>query len=32
MNTQKAIQTIDTVMVAIVNGVINTTFIDKLIY
>lgn len=32
MNTQKAIQAIDAVTTAIVNGVINTAFIDKLIY
>lgn len=32
MNTQKAIQSIDAVTTAIVNGVINTAFIDKLIY
>ena len=32
MNTQKAIQTIDAVTAAIVNGVINTAFVDKLIY
>lgn len=32
MNTQKAILAIDAVTAAIVNGVINTAFIDKLIY
>ena len=32
MNTQKAIQAIDAVTVAIVNGVINTSFIDESIY
>ena len=31
MNTQRAIQVIDTVTAAVVNGVINTAFIDKLI-
>lgn len=31
MNTQKAIQAVDVVTTAIVNGVINTAFIDKLI-
>lgn len=32
MNTQKAIQAIDAVTTAIINGTINTTFIDQLIY
>lgn len=32
MNTQKAIQAIDAVTAAIVNRVIDTAFIDKLIY
>lgn len=32
MNTQKAIQAIDAVTAAIVNGVINTSFIDESIY
>ena len=32
MNTQKAIQAIDAVTVSIVNGVINTSFIDESIY
>ena len=32
MNTQKAIQAIDAVTAAIVNVVINTAFVDKLIY
>lgn len=32
MNTQKAIQSIDAVTMAIVNGIINTAFMDKVLY